>query len=108
MAVDPWKADAVLSNRVRLEIIQTLLRGKELHISELERRTKRPWGTVAYHLGLLENKKIVGSEYRLGPHNSKAPVKRFFWVNKRKLNEYVRAWAKLPAEVRAQSAKAGR
>ena len=108
MVVDPWRADAVLSNRVRLEIIETLLRGKELHISELERRTKKPWGTVAYHLGLLENEKLVGSEYRLGKHHSKAPVKRYFWVNKPKLNEYLRAWEKLPAEIRAQSRKASR
>jgi DNA-binding transcriptional ArsR family regulator len=103
LAVDPWKADEILSNRVRLEIVETLLRGKELHISELERRTGKPWGTVAYHLGLLEHEKIVESEYRLGPHHSRAPVKRFFWVNRKRLEAYLRAWEKLPAEVRAQS-----
>ena len=105
MTVDPWRADQVLSNRVRLDIVQALLNKKELHISELERSIKRPWGTVAYHLGLLEDAGIVKSEYRLGEHRSKAPVKRYYWVQKAKLREYVEAWEKLPRGVLEKAAK---
>ncbi|OGS50982.1 MAG: hypothetical protein A3K65_04905 [Euryarchaeota archaeon RBG_16_68_12] len=107
LPVDPWRADQVLSNRVRLDIVQALLSEKELHISELERSIKKPWGTVAYHLGLLEDAGIVKSEYRLGEHQSKAPVKRYYWVQKAKLREYVEAWGELPRGVLEKVARKG-
>ncbi len=107
MTLDPWRADQVLSNRVRMNIIQTLLNQKEMHISDLERSIKKPWGTVAYHLGLLEDAGIVKSEYRLGKHHSKAPVKRYYWIQKAKLTQFLEAWQKLPRGMLKRAARTG-
>lgn len=95
---DKWVADEVLSSPTRLEIIKAIKEKKRAHISDLADILDRPWGNVAYHLGILENHGILESEYIILPKENpgtKGRLARFFWINEDKLEEYVNAWRKL-------------
>lgn len=93
--VDQWVAEEVLSNPTRIAIIKAIKDKKRLHISDLASLLDKPWGNVAYHLGVLESHGILESEYEILPEGNpgkKGRLARFFWIDKKKLEEYVDAW----------------
>lgn len=96
--VDEWVADEVLSNPTRIGIVKEIRRRKRMHISDLADALDKPWGNVAYHLGILENNGILQSEYEILPEGNpgrRGRLARFFWIDEKKLEEFVSAWRSL-------------
>lgn len=55
------RKDAILENRVRDQLLQLIKQDPGIHASDLGRRLDAGWGTVVYHLGVLEKNRLVSS-----------------------------------------------
>lgn len=53
--------DSILDNRVREQLLDTIKSNPGIHASDLARRVDAGWGTVVYHLSILEKNKMVSS-----------------------------------------------
>ena len=53
--------DSILDNRVREQLLDTIKSNPGIHASDLARRVDAGWGTVVYHLSILEKNKLVSS-----------------------------------------------
>ena len=55
-----------LSNETRLEIVQCLVRDKQLSLEEIVARINRPYKTIAGHLKILEKSGLLRSRRHKG------------------------------------------
>ena len=55
-----------LSNETRLEIVQYLVKDKQLSLEEIVRRINRPYKTIAGHLKILEKSGLLRSRRHKG------------------------------------------
>ncbi len=80
-----------LSNDLRKEILISLSK-KEMYLTEIAEETKRKPQSVDFHLTLLKEIGLVGSEWREG--------KKFYFLKDRKILDFLRKGKAVPAEFR--------
>jgi DNA-binding transcriptional ArsR family regulator len=79
---------SAITQKERRLIINALLQKKRLNISNLAKETGMDRATVSYHLGILEQKEIVGSKYEmLTPPHSMGRIGHFYEINEAKFKE---------------------
>lgn len=91
LGVEQSKLLQSIFNEIRISIIGLLLLGKK-NIADIERKLKIPRNNICYHLNILENAKILESEYViLQAAHSKGRAGRVYSINKERLAEAKKA-----------------
>ncbi|MCK5600571.1 winged helix-turn-helix transcriptional regulator [Candidatus Pacearchaeota archaeon] len=97
--IEPFEAAKVLRNGIRQDIISILLEEKEMYISDLADEIGMDWGTVSYHIGILDNADIIETEYRF-THSSKGKTVCYATLDLAVLDQYQEADKKMPSNVK--------
>lgn len=89
-----WEVLHAIVHPIRRVIIETLLK-TSLNIQELSDKLQTPRTTLAYHLGILENFKIINTRYELT--NNPGKLAKYYSVDEKELSKYLGIMASYPS-----------
>jgi DNA-binding transcriptional ArsR family regulator len=67
------RKDAILDNKIRDQLLDTIKQDPGVSITDLSKKVDAGWGTIVYHLGVLEKNKMVSTVLD-GRHRRVFPV----------------------------------